>query len=95
MSSNDPISTQSLGAESAGDRSERCRLERQVSRLTITVDWLHDYASEHQREPRVHPKYVRQAITDFEAQIAAMNVRLCMLTAARVSTGVQAMDLPG
>jgi hypothetical protein len=63
--------------------------------METRVEWLREYATKHQREPRVHPKYVRPAITDFEAQIAAVNARLCMLAADQVSTGVQAMHQPG
>jgi hypothetical protein len=76
MWSDDPTSVEILGVELARDREERRRLERRVGRMTVTVAWLRQYAIEHRGEAIVRPKYVRHAIADFEAQIAAMNARL-------------------
>jgi alkylation response protein AidB-like acyl-CoA dehydrogenase len=59
----------------------------------VTVRWLRQYASERQREPLVHPKYVRQAIADFETQIEAMNARLRDLALDR--SGVQVLERSG
>jgi hypothetical protein len=79
---------QTPDVEPAVDRRERHRLERQVRRMTVTLEWLHQYANDRRTEPVVHTKYIRQAIADFERQIEAMNVRLRDLTLGRVSTGV-------
>jgi hypothetical protein len=59
-----------------------------VRRMTVTLDWLHQYADDRRTEPVVHTKYVRRAITDFESQIDAMNARLRDLALARAPTGV-------
>ncbi len=55
---------------------ERDRLERRVSRIAVAVAALRQRASEHQRELGPAPQPIRQAIADFEAQIAALNARL-------------------
>lgn len=60
-----------LGAE-----LERDHLERRISRTAIAITWLRQYGGERQGDGRVPGRYVRQAITDFEAQIVAMNARL-------------------
>jgi hypothetical protein len=64
MSPTRPTSTRTLGAE-----LERDRLERRGRSMTVAIDSLRRYASEHRREP---PRHVRQAVADFDAQIAAM-----------------------
>ncbi|HEY1776255.1 MAG TPA: hypothetical protein VGG41_08875 [Solirubrobacteraceae bacterium] len=79
---------QTPDVESAVDRRERYRLERQVRRMTVTLEWLHQYANDRRTEPIVHTRYIRQAIADFESQIEAMNVCLRDLALGRVSTGV-------
>jgi hypothetical protein len=83
MRSHDPAPIQILGVGLAGDRGERRRLERQVSRMTVTLEWLHEYASERRGEASVRPKYVRKTIADFEAQIAAKKSRLRELAPRR------------
>jgi hypothetical protein len=57
-------STHTLGAT-----LERDRLERRVRWMTAAVDALRRRATESGREP---PRHVRQAITDFDTQIAAL-----------------------
>jgi hypothetical protein len=59
-------STVTLGAD-----LERLRLRWRAERMTITVAWLRQYASE-----PVAPRHVRRAISDFEAQIAVIRARL-------------------
>jgi hypothetical protein len=71
MSSTRPTSTHTLGAE-----LERERLEHRVGRVTVAIAALCLRASEHQRELGEPPTHIRQAIADFEAQLAAMNARL-------------------
>jgi hypothetical protein len=69
-------SVHTLGAE-----LERYRLERRLGRATVAIALLRQRASDHRREPGALPRHVRQAIADFEAQIAAMNARLGDLAA--------------
>jgi hypothetical protein len=83
----DPTSSQILELEPPIDHHERYRLRRRVRRLTVTLEWLHQYADDRQAEPLVHTKYIRQAIEDFERQIEAMNTRLHELALSRTSVG--------
>ena len=71
MSARRPTSTHTLGAE-----LERERLEHRVGRVTVAIAALRQRASEHQRELGEPPTHIRQAIADFEAQLAAMYARL-------------------
>jgi uncharacterized coiled-coil protein SlyX len=71
MSATRPAPTHTLGAE-----LERERLEHRVGRVTIAIAALRQRASEHQRELEELPTHIRQAIADFEAQLAAMYARL-------------------
>jgi alkylation response protein AidB-like acyl-CoA dehydrogenase len=53
--------------------------------MTVTLQWLHQYADDRRTEPVVHTKYIRQAIVDFEMQIEAMKARLRELTSDRAT----------
>lgn len=59
-----------------GPEHERDYLERRISRIAVAISWLRQYGGERQGDGRIPHRYVRQAITDFEAQIDAMNARL-------------------
>jgi hypothetical protein len=61
---------------SLGAALERDRLEHRISRVAVAVAVLRHRASVHRRELGSAPTHIRQAITDFEAQIAAINARL-------------------
>jgi hypothetical protein len=87
VSRHDPTCIQILEVEPGVDRRERYRLERRVRRMTVTLEWLHQYADDRQAEPVVHTKYIRRAIVDFEEQVDAMNARLRELSLDRASTG--------
>ncbi|HEV3390966.1 MAG TPA: hypothetical protein VG057_18230 [Solirubrobacteraceae bacterium] len=63
-------STHTLGAELEREREHR------VGRVTVAIAALRQRASEHQRELGEPPTQIRQAIADFEAQLAAMYARL-------------------
>lgn len=76
VSCHDAISTPIPEVEPAVDRREQYRLERRMRRMTVTLEWLHQYADDRRTEPVVHTKYIRQAIVDFESEIEAMNARL-------------------
>jgi hypothetical protein len=65
-----PTSTPSLG-----DQLERSRLKRRLREKTVVIAWMRQYMRE-EREPRIGPRYVRQAIADFEAEVEGMNARL-------------------
>jgi hypothetical protein len=65
-----------LARATPGAELERDRLERRISRTAIAITWLRQYGGERQGDGRVPGRYVRQAITDFEAQIVAMKARL-------------------
>jgi hypothetical protein len=84
----DPTSIQSRELAPTIDLREQYRLERRVRRMTVTLEWLHQYADDRQIEPVVHTKYIRQAINDFERQIEAMNARLRELALGGGSVGV-------
>jgi GAF domain-containing protein len=66
-----PIATHTLGAE-----LERDRLERRVRRMTVAIGVLRQRASQNRREPGAPQRHLTQAISDFEAQIEAMDTRL-------------------
>jgi hypothetical protein len=69
MSARRLTSAHTLGAE-----LERERLEHRVGRVTVAIAALRQRASE--RELAEPPTQIRQAIADFEAQLAAMYARL-------------------
>jgi hypothetical protein len=74
-------STRTLGAE-----LERDRLEHRVNRIAVAITVLRDRAREHRRELGGAPVHIRQAIADFEAQLAALNARLLDLADDRGAT---------
>jgi hypothetical protein len=74
VSSTRPHFTHSLGAG-----LDSIRLKRRIREKTVAVAWMRQYLRE-QPEPRVAPRYLRQAIADFEAQLETMNVQLRHLT---------------
>jgi hypothetical protein len=71
MSATRPTSTHTLGAE-----LERDRLEHRASRVTIAIAALRQLAGEHRGQLGGAPVHIRRTIADFEAQLAAMDVRL-------------------
>jgi len=64
-------STSTLGAE-----LERDRLEHRVNRIAVAITVLRERAREDRPKLGGAPVHIRQAIADFEAQLAAMNARL-------------------
>jgi hypothetical protein len=54
---------------------ERSRLKRRLREKTVAIAWMRQYLSE-EREPSVAPRYVQQAIANFESQVEAINARL-------------------
>jgi hypothetical protein len=71
-----PVSaTRSRPARGLGAELERSRLKRRLREKTVAITWMRLYMRE-EREPSVAPKYVRQAIADFEAQVEAMTAQL-------------------
>jgi hypothetical protein len=72
--------TRTLGAE-----LERDRLEHRVRRLAVAIAVLRERAREHRRELGGAPLHIRQAIADFEAQLADTNARLRYITDNRGS----------
>jgi hypothetical protein len=68
--------TRSTSTHTLGTELERNRLEHRASRATVAIAALRRRASEHQREHGEPSTHIRQAIADFEAQLAAMNARL-------------------
>ena len=69
------IATRPHSRHTLGATHERSRLKRRVREKTVAIAWMRQYMRE-EREPSVAPRYLRQAIDDFEAQIEAMNARL-------------------
>jgi hypothetical protein len=51
------------------------QLKRRIREKTVAIAWMRQYIREEQ-EPSVAPKYLRQAISDFEAQLESMNAQL-------------------
>jgi hypothetical protein len=80
-------STRTLGAE-----LERDRLEHRASRIAVAITVLRDRAREHRRELGGAPVHIRQAIADFEAQLASMNARLGDLAHGDEPTPSRAME---
>jgi hypothetical protein len=68
--------TRSTSIRTLGTELERNRLEHRASRVTVAIAALRQRAGEHQRELGEPSTHIRQAIVDFEAQLAAMNARL-------------------
>jgi hypothetical protein len=66
----------SQGQHTLGAMLERERLEHRVRRLAIATAALRQRASAHRRDLGEPPRHIRQAIADFEAQLAALNDRL-------------------
>jgi hypothetical protein len=73
-------SRQTLGAA-----LERDRLTHRVSRTAAAVDALRRRAGEHRGELGGAPRYLRQAIADFESQLTSLNTRLRDLAQDRES----------
>jgi hypothetical protein len=72
-----PVSqARSTSLYTLGAALERDRLEHRVGRVAVAVAALRRLASERRRELEPPPRHFRQAIADFEAQIAAINDRL-------------------
>lgn len=80
--------TRSNSIPTLGSELERDRLEHRVERATIALATLRQRLSEHGRAGQP-PRHLRQAIVDFEEQVAAMNARLRDLGPERSSTPVQ------
>lgn len=87
MSQAQSIPTPTLGAE-----LERDRLEHRVNRIAVAISVLRERAREHRRELGGAPVHIRQAIADFEAQLAAMNARLGDLAHGDQSTPRRATE---
>ena len=68
-----------------GPELDRDHLERRISRIGVAITWLRQYNGDRQGVGQVPQRYVRQAITDFEAQIVAMNARLRELPPKRTA----------
>jgi hypothetical protein len=79
--------TRSTAIPTLGSQLERDRLEYRVTRASLAIVDLRRNANEHQRERQA--ERLRQAIADFEAQVAAMNARLRDLASEPVSTQAQ------
>ena len=73
---------------------ERDRLEHRASRAVIALAALRERAREHRSELGGAPMHVRQAIADFEAQLAATNTRLRDLAHDDASTAAHELRGP-
>jgi hypothetical protein len=60
---------------SSGAALDSIQLKRRIREKTVAIAWMRQYIRE-EREPSVHPRYLRQAIADFEAQLETMNAQL-------------------
>jgi hypothetical protein len=69
-----PHFTHSLGAG-----LDSVRLKRRMRDKTVAIAWMREYLRE-EPEPRVAPRYLRQAIAACEAQLETMTVQLRHLT---------------
>jgi hypothetical protein len=65
-----PRSTLSRGAG-----LDSLRLKRRIREKTVAIAWMRQYLRD-ELDPRVAPRYLRQAIADFEAQLETMNIQL-------------------
>ena len=74
-----PVSApQSSSTYRVGAERERSRLKLRLREKTVMIAWMRQYLRE-EREPRAAPRHVRRAIAEFEAEVEAMNARLCDL----------------
>jgi hypothetical protein len=74
------------GPHTSGAELTSFRLKRRIRETTVTIAWMRQYMRE-EREPRVAPRYLRQAIADFEAQLETLNARLRHLTPHPAAVG--------
>jgi hypothetical protein len=72
-----------------GEELERDRLEHRVRRVTVAVAVLRERVSAYRPELGTPPRHLRRAITNFEAQIEALNARLRDLARDPASTQVR------
>jgi hypothetical protein len=67
--------TRPRDAHSPGAELGSIQLKRRIREKKVAIAWMRQYILEEQ-EPSVAPKYLRQAIVDFEAQLDSMNAQL-------------------
>jgi hypothetical protein len=68
-------------AEKLGAKLERDRLTWRARRVTAVIAALRRQASGLHAEPHARNRHLHQAITEFEAEVAAINTRLSDLAA--------------
>lgn len=67
--------------EKLGAKLERDRLTSRARRVTAVIATLRRQAGEPDVEPHAQNRHIHQAITEFEAEVAAINTRLSDLAA--------------
>lgn len=80
---------QSTSTPTLGAMLERDRLEHRVNRIAVAIAALRERSREHRRELGGAPVHIRQAIADFEGQIATIDARLKDLAYDRGATGTE------
>jgi hypothetical protein len=68
-------------AEKLGAKLERDRLTWRARRVTAVIAALRRQAGGPRAEPHARNRHIHQAITEFEAEVAAINTRLSDLAA--------------
>jgi hypothetical protein len=68
-------------AEKLGVVLERDRLTRRARRVTAVIAALRRQAGGPRAEPHARNRHIHQAITEFEAEVAAINTRISDLAA--------------
>jgi hypothetical protein len=76
-----PSHADSGTAEKLGAVLERDRLTRRARRVTAVIAALRRQAGGPRAEPHARNRHIHQAITEFEAEVAAINTRLSDLAA--------------